>query len=129
MDIYCQKCGEPWDAYHLRHDAPYEGNWDSVDVDCLLTGAEGWDGKLSSPTGVLVKAQLTEGGYKVGVSVYDLQECPCCPKAGEANRGGLLRHRAQVEYRELAAVACDMLDGDDDAIACELEDLGVGLGL
>ena len=98
-------------------------------MDTLLTGAEGWDGKLASPTGILVKAQMDEAGYIVGRSLYDLQRCPCCPKAGEANRGGLLRHRAQVEYRELAAVVCDMLDGDDDAIACELEDLGVGLGL
>jgi hypothetical protein len=23
-DIYCRRCDEPWDTYHLRHDEPYE---------------------------------------------------------------------------------------------------------
>ena len=24
MDVHCTTCGEPWDVYHLRHDAIYE---------------------------------------------------------------------------------------------------------
>ena len=24
MDVHCSSCGEPWDAYHLRHDAIFE---------------------------------------------------------------------------------------------------------
>jgi hypothetical protein len=24
MDVHCTTCGEPWDAYHLRHDAIFE---------------------------------------------------------------------------------------------------------
>ena len=24
MDVHCSTCGEPWDVYHLRHDAIYE---------------------------------------------------------------------------------------------------------
>ena len=23
MDVHCTTCGEPWDVYHLRHDAIY----------------------------------------------------------------------------------------------------------
>jgi hypothetical protein len=28
MDITCRKCGEPWDAYHLRHDVVW---WECVE--------------------------------------------------------------------------------------------------
>lgn len=24
MDVHCSTCGEPWDTYHLRHDAIFE---------------------------------------------------------------------------------------------------------
>jgi len=24
MDVHCSTCGEPWDVYHLRHDAIFE---------------------------------------------------------------------------------------------------------
>ena len=24
MDVHCTTCGEPWDTYHLQHDAIYE---------------------------------------------------------------------------------------------------------
>jgi hypothetical protein len=35
MDVYCSTCGEPWDVYHLRHDAIFE-------TDLSPAEAEAW---------------------------------------------------------------------------------------
>jgi hypothetical protein len=35
MDVHCTTCGEPWDVYHLRHDAIFE-------TDLSHTEAKAW---------------------------------------------------------------------------------------
>ena len=40
MDVHCLNCGEPWDTYHLRHDAIYDaiadgGLWPDITIAML----------------------------------------------------------------------------------------------
>jgi hypothetical protein len=35
MDVHCTTCGEPWDVYHLRHDAIYETDLSQAMADRL----------------------------------------------------------------------------------------------
>ena len=35
MDVHCTTCGEPWDVYHLWHDAIFDTTLESKE-------AEGW---------------------------------------------------------------------------------------
>ncbi len=39
MDVHCSACGEPWDVYHVRHDAIFE-------TDLTHEEAEAWRGLL-----------------------------------------------------------------------------------
>ncbi len=32
MDVHCSTCGEPWDVYHLWHDAIFETGWSRMDT-------------------------------------------------------------------------------------------------
>ena len=32
MDVHCSSCGEPWDVYHLRHDAIFETDLDPAEA-------------------------------------------------------------------------------------------------
>ena len=32
MDVLCTTCGEPWDVYHLRHDAIHETDLDHAEA-------------------------------------------------------------------------------------------------
>lgn len=32
MDVHCSSCGEPWDVYHLRHDAIFETDLDHAEA-------------------------------------------------------------------------------------------------
>ena len=50
MDVHCTTCGEPWDVYHLRHDAIFETDLDHAE-------AKAWSGlPVCEPT-MLVKGR------------------------------------------------------------------------
>lgn len=40
MDVHCSTCGEPWDIYHLRHEAIFETDLDQAEAEawCSLPG-------------------------------------------------------------------------------------------
>jgi hypothetical protein len=74
MDVHCTTCGEPWDVYHLMHEAIYETGLDHAE-------AKTWSGlspqfKLSQRYREKFKAT----GYEFGNSVINVMRCPACPK-------------------------------------------------
>jgi len=109
MDVHCSSCGEPWDAYHLRHDAIFETNLDPAE-------AETWRGlspaeRLSS----CYRDKLKAAGYEFGASVYDVLHCPCCPKGAKPD----------PETVALKADVTAMLGDDEDGIASAFEEIGL----
>ena len=104
MDICCGTCNEPYDAYHMRHEA-------IKDIDGLPNRAiEAWAGKLdriATGTGKSYRWWFKQDGWQFGGSVYSIFMCPCCPPGTAMN----------VDAAELRGVIEDALDGDEDALA------------
>lgn len=104
-DIKCANCREPWDTYHMRHEA-------LVEV-APKSAARAWDGKLDSVVhkGQTARLLLSDDRWAFGASIYDVRRCPCCPKGAKP---------AKNETRdELVALMGD----DEDGIASTLEEL------
>lgn len=127
MDVTCA-CGEPWDTYHLRHEAIYETDVaarfyhgeDDVLAESLRRPR--WDGKLTPE----IRAAFAREGWQFAGSVLAVLHCPACPANEEANGA---QPAAVVRDRKAARAAlAEILGDDEDALACELEDLE-GLGL
>ncbi len=109
MDVHCSSCGEPWDVYHLRHDAIFETDLDSVE-------AESW--RNLSPIERLscrYREKFRAAGYEFGASILDVMHCPCCPKGAQPDPGDAA----------LKAGLIEILGDDEDAIAGMMEDLGL----
>jgi hypothetical protein len=77
MDVHCTTCGEPWDTYHLWHDAISETGvseeearrWEHLPQAKKL--APKWRGKFAL------------AGYTFGRSVINVIRCPACPKGAQ----------------------------------------------
>lgn len=105
-DIRCAQCHEPWDSYHLRHDALSEV------VDPAL--ARKWDGKLPSKVGKYTARELlADDRWVFGGSLYDIRRCPCCEKGAKP-----VQDAVRDEMVALHA-------GDDDGLAAFMEDYDV----
>src|SRR5215471_11224742 len=109
MDIHCSSCGEPWDVYHLRHDAIFET--------CLNHAeAQAWG---SLPSGQRLSRRYREkfqaAGYKFGASILDVVHCPCCP----------INAKPDPDKAALKAGLVEILGDDEDAIASTREDFGL----
>jgi hypothetical protein len=106
MDVHCSTCGEPWDTYHLRHDAIFETDLDH-------TEAEAWH---SLPADMRLNARYRQkfemAGYKFGATVMNVIHCPCCPKDAHADPDRL-RTKAGLE---------DLFRDDEDGLASTFED-------
>lgn len=101
-DIHCQRCGEPWDTYHLRHDAIHE-------TDLPDRERTQWSGMLCPH----VRAAFRAVGYEFGSSLYSVTRCPSCQPGMHLDED----HHTKVE-------AIHELLGDDlDGIQAEMEDL------
>jgi hypothetical protein len=109
MDVHCSSCGEPWDVYHLRHDAIFE-------TDLSHEEAEAW---RSLPPKQRLNTRYRErfeaARWEFGGSVYDVKRCPCCPKQAKPD----------PEKAGLKAVLVDLLGNDEDGIAAMMEDFGL----
>jgi hypothetical protein len=72
MEVHCSSCGEPWDTYHLRHNAIFEINLDSAE-------AEVW---RSLPTqdrlNPRYREKFKEAGWQFGQSMMNVIHCPSC---------------------------------------------------
>jgi len=109
MDVHCTACGEPWDTYHLRHDAIYETGLTSDQ-------AKVWERlqpqkRLSDR----FRKEFSAAGYQFGSSIMVLLHCPSCPKGAKPD----------PEKTIIKAEIANLLDGDDDGIAAAFEDFGL----
>ena len=74
MDVHCTTCGEPWDVYHLWHDAIFE-------TSLSVEEAEAW--RTLPRTGKLAeryRKELRGAGWEFGRTVINVIRYPCCPK-------------------------------------------------
>jgi len=108
MDVTCANCREPWDTYHMLHDAIWETDLpDSVKKHISAEGT-----KLNFPG---VREALARDGWKfAGNSVNAILRCPACPKGEEGDNT-----TARAEARMVIA---ELLGDDEDGIASMLED-------
>ena len=109
MDVHCSTCSEPWDVYHLRHDAIHEICLDEAE-------AQAW-GKLSpleklSPH---YRAKFKAAGWEFGDSILDVRRCPACPKHA----------RPDPERTAMKSAIVEVLGEDEDGIASIFEDYGL----
>ena len=108
MDVHCSSCGEPWDVYHLRHEAICETDLDPEEVKVWLN--------LSSVERLArcYREKFKAAGYEFGASILDVRHCPCCPKGATPD----------PDTTALKAELVELLGDDEDGLAATLEDLG-----
>ena len=108
MDVHCSTCGEPWDVYHLWHDAIHEI--------AVTEEVEAWEklpthDKLSSE----YRERFKKAGWKFGTSILDVRHCPACPKDAKPD----------PEKVAIKAAIIEALGSDEDGIASTFEDYGL----
>ena len=110
MDVRCQRCGEAWSSYFLRHEM-----WNDMGVRADAAGA-GAEFNRTSTISEPVRDALEEVGWLFGATVFHIQRCPCCDDQG------VDPSKPPVASAEIAALE-GILDGDLDALASEIEDM------
>jgi hypothetical protein len=106
MDVHCSTCGEPWDIYHLWHDAIY-------DTDVSEEDASAWQRlprveRLPS----LYREKIRAAGWEFGASVINVIHCPGCPAGAKPD----------PEKVEIKAAIEELFGGDEDGLAATFED-------
>jgi len=106
MDVHCSTCNEPWDVYHLQHEAIFE-------TSLSVAEAEAWQSlsrvqKLSDR----YREKFKAAGWEFGQTVINVIRCPGCPKESKAN----------PERMETKATLETLLSGDEDGLAATFED-------
>jgi hypothetical protein len=106
MDVHCSTCGEPWDVYHLWHDAIYETGLTENEAKawCSLPRNQ----KLSDRD----RKEFRAAGWEFGQSVINVTRCPACPKEAKPNQ-----ERVQTK----AAIE-ELMGDDEDGLAATFED-------
>jgi len=109
MDVHCTTCGEPWDVYHLRHDAIFE-------TDLTPEEAEAWT-ELSQAERLnsRYREKFKAVGYEFGASVMNVLRCPGCPKGAKPD----------PDKAAMKAGIVEILGDDEDGIAATFEDHGL----
>jgi hypothetical protein len=106
MDVHCSTCNEPWDVYHLSHDAIFE-------TGLSVEEAEAW---RSLPTNQKLSTRYREefraAGWEFGQSVINIIRCPGCPKEAKPNQERILTKAALEE----------LMGDDEDGLAATFED-------
>src|SRR5437762_1487624 len=91
MDVHCSTCGEPWDVYHLRHDAIFETDLSEAD-------REAWSQlPREQKSSLFYRRKFKEAGYQFGASIVDVRRCPCCPKEAKPDANKVALKAALVE--------------------------------
>lgn len=108
-DIICPNCDEPWDSYHMRHDAAHEWNLSPIELDEFLK-----TGRFSGPQDRILEAAEAEGWKFSTLSVLSFYKCPCCPRDGES-RTPLRDKIAQQRIQDTITVS-QLMDDDEDAL-------------
>ncbi len=106
MDVHCSTCGEPWDVYHLSHDAIFE-------TALSVEEAEAW---RSLPGNQKLSPRYRErfrvAGWEFGQSVINVTRCPTCPK----------EVKPDAEIVQTKAALEELLGDDGDGLAATFED-------
>jgi len=109
MDVHCSSCNEPWDVYHLRHDAIFE-------TDLSHEEATAW--RECSPEVRLsprYREKFEEVGWQFGTSILNVVRCPCCPPGAKPD----------PDKAALKAGIAELLGDDEDGLAATFEDRGL----
>src|SRR5437773_167557 len=106
MDVHCTSCGEPWDVYHLRHDAIYETDLSAEEAQVWRTLPS--DQRLSPR----YRERFKTAGWEFGQTVINVIHCPCCPAGARADPERLATKRALEQ----------MFGSDEDGLAATYED-------
>ena len=106
MDVHCSTCDEPWDVYHLWHDAIFETGISQEE-------AQAWRSlprttKLSER----YRQEFRAAGWEFGQSVINVVRCPSCPKHAKPN----------MERVQTKAALEELLGDDEDGLAATFED-------
>ena len=109
MDVHCTTCGEPWDVYHLRHEAIFE-------TDLTHAEAKAWT-ELSQSLRLnqRYREKFKAAGYEFGGSMFNVIHCPGCPKGATPD----------PEKAAIKAALVEILGDDEDGIAATMEDFGL----
>ena len=106
MDVHCTTCGEPWDVYHLRHDAIFE-------TDLNHAEAKAWtELSQSLRLNVRYREKFRAAGFVFGASVLNVIRCPACPKDAKPDS----------DKAALKAGIEEILGDDEDGIVSAFED-------
>ena len=105
MDVHCSTCHEPWDVYHLWHEAVFETGLSHEE-------AKIWQRlphkqKLSDR----YRKEFQSAGWQFGQSVINVMHCPCCPKDAQPD---LLKVQVKAAFEEA-------LGDDEDGLAALFE--------
>ena len=106
MDVHCSTCAEPWDVYHLWHDAIFETGLSVEEAEawCSLPRTE----KLSER----YRKEFRAAGWEFGRSIINVVHCPGCPKDAQPNPDRVAT-KAALE---------GLLGDDEDGLAATFED-------
>ena len=109
MDVHCTTCGEPWDTYHLTHDAIHDTQLPAEEILewRRLPGTERLDGRF--------RDAFLDAGWHFGRSLLNVTRCPACPAGAYPDRDKL-HLKAELE---------EMLAGDEDGLVAEYTDLNL----
>lgn len=109
MDVHCTTCGEPWDIYHLSHEAIYETGLTEEQVEVWKSLPRGE--KLND----CYRKQFRSAGWEFGQSVINVIRCPGCPKDAKPN----------LERLHTKAALEKLLGEDQDGLASTFEDFNL----
>ena len=106
MDVHCTTCGEPWDVYHLWHEAIFDTglSWEEANAWRALPRRR----KLSPR----YRETFRAAGWEFGHGVINVIRCPCCPQDARPN----------VERLHIKAALEAVLGDDEDGLAATFED-------
>ena len=109
MDVHCSSCGEPWEVYHLRHDAIFE-------TGLRREEAEAWSAlPPNQRLDTRHREKFKAAGWEFGASILDVRRCPDCPSGAKPD----------PEKVAMKAAIIEALGDDEDGIASTFEDYGL----
>ena len=106
MDVHCSTCSEPWDVYHLWHEAIFE-------TGLTVDEADAWRSlPRSEKLADRYRNEFRAVGWEFGQGVINVVHCPCCPQDAQLNL-------ARVQTK---AALEDLMGDDEDGLAATFED-------
>lgn len=104
MDVHCTTCGEPWDVYHLLHEAIHDTALSRAEIEEWRIQTD----RLRSP----YREAFREARWEFGRTLVNVIRCPWCPPNAQPDPGRL-QTKAALE---------ELLGADIDGLAATYED-------